>query len=952
MPLGSVLGAACLPPLSTPNLLKLASESSDVDKTSHLRSYVRAQEAHMAHYALEGRTILASWSDDAPAIAQLSSIPGTSTQDLELRSGFGTPLLKPRSRVLPPAHVVTEKSKTSCDKQEDSEARGRNDGGNRDQILCRSRGCVVDRSIAEPPEMEQPHKPQKVHVMRSHKERKRHTKSATTKMHGPKENNVDEEYIRRLSERKKRKRKRKEITDPRPVAPSEGFQDSSSDAGDYRKGAGRVSKKGKKGKGHNMPAGLALMHGFSATNVGKNRLTMQLDPAVGVFSKGKASVRTAIKDKPTKSRLKLFSEQHFLSKMQGRQDEERVGSHASSGDNESSIQSEDVPIGKQRRGTPMRVLASLPRPKRLRNPLESSSGERAVVAESRMPGTDHSPMRKHHRPPRPVSPVWDIELEDDKQPSRAGSGASHSEVETKSRDTVVLDVHATKVKWASAIQPSPQELKSELATEGSKLTGGDQRPEEDTSSLAPSNSASQAGAVRDLEHSSHRVSHATTFSKYFALPRSSKPVPEDSDAEPMFGTHGPTAPPVGPSPLKLNHDRLEDTEMHPEELTAMSLVMGMQVAASSVLFGSDIPLDLVSPPVAPIAYVLSRAVSESLLDFSPRPLSPALSAAVALSRSPSPIPPFIGLQKPLDFLVAPLRHREGRHRSRARQITTAICYSPGLTSNVDRRDPTNPQRFGNSRRGVPSATSMDIDMLIKDCNVRPQYLWDSQVLSGYLERPEPEHITGNWTTCEGYDERPGSMQDDPLDVPLGIEYRSGWYDTDQDRRTPPLLPQMESSSHSDNCLDIVEGLYDDPCSPLDGTFCYAERDVFHHHPEAVDIDACPVDTDDIERSGEVWHEELGGSLSEDDANDELNLDDPGHVRFERVVTTTDLLEDLGSEGDEDRSTLGSLQRFSQGRALLMGVSELISDGGGRDGISRMEEDLARNLKGHWQPQRF
>ena len=61
-----------------------------------------------------------------------------------------------------------------------------------------------------------------------------------------------------------------------------------------------------------------------------------------------------------------------------------------------------------------------------------------------------------------------------------------------------------------------------------------------------------------------------------------------------------------------------------------------------------------------------------------------------------------------------------------------------------------------------------------------------------------------------------------------------------------------------------------------------------------------------------------------------------------------------SEMEEERSVLGPLQRFSQGRALLMGVaSEIgVDDLGTRFGVSAMEEDVARNLRGHWRPQRF
>ena len=47
-----------------------------------------------------------------------------------------------------------------------------------------------------------------------------------------------------------------------------------------------------------LPAGFALMHGFSATNVGKERLTVKPSVSIGFFGKGKASARTkAVKTK-------------------------------------------------------------------------------------------------------------------------------------------------------------------------------------------------------------------------------------------------------------------------------------------------------------------------------------------------------------------------------------------------------------------------------------------------------------------------------------------------------------------------------------------------------------------------------------------------------------------------------------------------------------------------------
>ena len=78
-----------------------------------------------------------------------------------------------------------------------------------------------------------------------------------------------------MDERRERRRKKKAIVDP----PSERAQDSEGDEAsgdDHSTGRKKQKNKGKKGKALHIPAGLALMHGFSATNIGKNRLTVSI----------------------------------------------------------------------------------------------------------------------------------------------------------------------------------------------------------------------------------------------------------------------------------------------------------------------------------------------------------------------------------------------------------------------------------------------------------------------------------------------------------------------------------------------------------------------------------------------------------------------------------------------------------------------------------------------------
>lgn len=80
----------CLPPLNSPNLLKLG--SSITDKNTFLRSYIRSQEAHLASYVVQGKS-------GAPSIDDIRTPKKTKTvlRDFEIESGFGTPILKHRT---------------------------------------------------------------------------------------------------------------------------------------------------------------------------------------------------------------------------------------------------------------------------------------------------------------------------------------------------------------------------------------------------------------------------------------------------------------------------------------------------------------------------------------------------------------------------------------------------------------------------------------------------------------------------------------------------------------------------------------------------------------------------------------------------------------------------------------------------------------------------------------
>ncbi|KAI0721895.1 hypothetical protein C8T65DRAFT_629580 [Cerioporus squamosus] len=93
-----------------------------------------------------------------------------------------------------------------------------------------------------------------------------------------------------------------------------------------------------------------------------------------------------------------------------------------------------------------------------------------------------------------------------------------------------------------------------------------------------------------------------------------------------------------------------------------------------------------------------------------------------------------------------------------------------------------------------------------------------------------------------------------------------------------------------------------------------------------------------------------GNPDDDYLPSEAGFASPG-VALATGLESDDALE---SEPGDELSVLGALPRFSQGRALLMGVADTGSPCvyGGRAGVSSIEEDVAKSLRGHWLPQRF
>ncbi|KAI0347079.1 hypothetical protein BDW22DRAFT_494953 [Trametopsis cervina] len=218
---------------------------------------------------MEGREAFTSWNRSCSPAVDKAQV-GSPIRD----AGFTTPILKPRvpkeaidSNKEEPETVATPLVKATQVAVRPKK-RARESADNRAQDAARP----AKRSRGAPDES----------VTKS----TRHTK-----VHEKRDGSSDRERIAILSGRRERRRVKKAIVQPKPSPQKSADMPP------------KGNRKGGKKRKNDISAGLALMHGFSATNVGSSRLTLK--PTFGVFNKGKASAKTGTsskaKPKPSKS---------------------------------------------------------------------------------------------------------------------------------------------------------------------------------------------------------------------------------------------------------------------------------------------------------------------------------------------------------------------------------------------------------------------------------------------------------------------------------------------------------------------------------------------------------------------------------------------------------------------------------------------------------------------------
>ncbi|THV08633.1 hypothetical protein K435DRAFT_847482 [Dendrothele bispora CBS 962.96] len=302
-----------------------------------------------------------------------------------------------------------------------------------------------------------------------------------------------EEQAARMAERRERKRAKRMIVKP-------DTKESNVPPSGSKKGRSKNQRKENQSSRTNnkIPAALALIHGFSATNVGGQRLTVP-SPVVGVFNKGKASTKIRVPDKKgsQKNNMQWFSEELFLNKASKEPDKAQKTRVDTSSDSESK----SIP-----------ELPKKPKSKtEIKNKQESAAEPQesdSSTLESQRKDTSDTGLSQYDKGIAVESEVWNIERDSFVLPSHVSSVKCPSpNVEHRS---VVLNTQ--DISWSKSLPLRAQE--DDVNSDGflhDTIPSDAQRCTKSSSSLAPSQSASQVGLSR------HRNADTPPFlvSKYF-----------------------------------------------------------------------------------------------------------------------------------------------------------------------------------------------------------------------------------------------------------------------------------------------------------------------------------------------------------------------------------------------------------------------------------------------------
>nr|GAT54068.1 predicted protein [Mycena chlorophos] len=332
----------------------------------------------------------------------------------------------------------------------------------------------------------------------------------------------DADQTARLAERRERKRAKRAIVEP----PSEPAVQST-----------RKSQRNKK-----KPENFALMHGFSATNVTKNRLTLKPPSAVGVFKKGKASLNARTKAKSKAKSSQPFSESEFLKGKKQRavaddlsQSSEAPNSKAAGSvvwDLESAVDEPEIPDLEEERSCSQvqgTIVLDIQRP----GWAPSVLSDAPIFPSSPSLRPSESASQVCNRPPRPIVPVsrhfpeppsyWPV-------PPRAAADSQKRSVSALQLDDPVVEprksplrfrIPARKRDFSQRFQSRTQHIETcleedeaEYDLEGNPqgLQEGDEGMDEDEPIYAPApafydHAAGEEADLDELEDQVQALSH-------------------------------------------------------------------------------------------------------------------------------------------------------------------------------------------------------------------------------------------------------------------------------------------------------------------------------------------------------------------------------------------------------------------------------------------------------------
>ncbi|EKM59650.1 uncharacterized protein PHACADRAFT_170238 [Phanerochaete carnosa HHB-10118-sp] len=489
-----------------------------VDKGHLIQSYIRSQRTYRSYFSQEGHKARLAWDKD-----------GCDGQE-EVETGFSTPTLK--ARVPEP---IKDKAKDIQRGRNQKAAVNSSDDEHQPSEVSSTMTPLATQTKSKSkavPENQQPRKDRNTAIARPRSPNKldqylEPTESQSKKTTRKRERspNSGSERERILADRRERRRAKKAIIEPRRRSEEANNRENSSAA---RKRDKKDSKSSMtKSKVTNLAAGLALMHGFSATNIGRARLTLK--PSYGVFHKGKASAKTSVSKSKRRPLTAAWSELEFLGQISKPTERNPTTNRRSRSLDDVRSGSEDDALSRSSR-------ASCRRPKKkfkiCNNGYDESSkktkAQNPTAEEDNIDQEDVAQVSEDERMevaagglsphPRAESPVWDIErasyLLDDSRDAVSDTQVSKvtpSNAPTKN-DTVILDIGARWNSQNSSYQSTSQKQAPQNVPDDPMRYNNNLNATKSCVSLCPSQSASQ----RAGPHSTEVIpAPGLTRSKYF-----------------------------------------------------------------------------------------------------------------------------------------------------------------------------------------------------------------------------------------------------------------------------------------------------------------------------------------------------------------------------------------------------------------------------------------------------